>query len=72
MGETGYRESRTTKMGAGMDGMDRMGSHGMDGTDTAATQARAAWRKVVSLVGECKEVRQEVEQVMAKMQSLLS
>lgn len=44
----------------------------LDGTDTAATQARAAWQEVVSLVTECKEVGQEVEQVIAKMQSLLS
>jgi len=44
----------------------------LDETDTAATQARAAWQGVVSLIGECKTVRQEVDQVMAKMQSLLS
>ena len=44
----------------------------LDETDTDATQAREAWQKVMSLVGECKTVKQEVEQVMAKMQPLLS
>jgi len=44
----------------------------LDETDTAATQARVAWQKVVSLVEECKTVKGETEQVMAKMQSLLS
>jgi hypothetical protein len=44
----------------------------LDETDTAATQARVAWQKVVSLIKDCQEVKQEVEQVMVKMQSLLS
>jgi len=44
----------------------------LDETDTPATQARAAWQRLVSLVGECKTVKQEVDQVMAKMQTLLS
>jgi hypothetical protein len=44
----------------------------LDETDTAATQAREAWQGVVSLIGECKTVKQEGDQVMAKMQSLLS
>jgi hypothetical protein len=41
-------------------------------TDIAATQARVAWQKVMSLIEDCQEVKQEVDQVMAKMQSLLS
>lgn len=44
----------------------------LDETDTAATQARVAWQKVVSLIKDCREVEQEVEQVMVKMQALLS
>ncbi|GAB7327670.1 hypothetical protein MBLNU13_g11501t2 [Cladosporium sp. NU13] len=44
----------------------------LDETDTAATQARVAWQRAVSLVGECKTVKHEVDQVMAKMQCLLS
>ena len=43
----------------------------LDETDMAA-QARVAWQKVVSLIKDCQEARQEVEQVMVKMQSLLS
>jgi hypothetical protein len=43
----------------------------LDETDMA-TQARVAWQKVVSLIKECHEVKHEVEQVMVKMQSLLS
>ena len=43
----------------------------LDEADTAATEARVAWQKVVSLVGECKEMKQEVEQVMVKMEALL-
>ena len=44
----------------------------LDETHTAAAQAIEAWQSVVSLAGECKTVKQEVDQVMAKMQSLLS
>ena len=44
----------------------------LDETNTATTEASVAWQKVVSLVGECKQVEQEVEQVMVKMESLLS
>jgi hypothetical protein len=42
----------------------------LDETDMAA-QARVAWQKVVSLIKDCQEARQEVEQVMVKVQSLL-
>lgn len=44
----------------------------LDETNTATTEASVAWQKVVSLVGECKEMKQEVEQVMVKMEALLS
>ena len=44
----------------------------LDETHTAAAQAIEAWQRVVSMVGECKTVKQEADQVMAKMQSLLS
>jgi hypothetical protein len=44
----------------------------LDQTDTAATQARVGWQKVVSLIQDCQEVKQEVEQLMVKMQALLS
>ena len=44
----------------------------LDETDTGATQTRVAWQKIVSLTKDCQEVKQEVEQVMVKMQSLLS
>lgn len=44
----------------------------LDETDAVATQARVAWQKVVSLIKDCQEVKQEVEQVMVKMQALLS
>jgi hypothetical protein len=41
-------------------------------TDTVAMHARVAWQMVVSLIKDCQEVRQEVEQVVVKMQALLS
>ena len=44
----------------------------LDETDTAATQARVAWQKVASLIKDCQKVKQEVEQVMVKLQALLS
>lgn len=44
----------------------------LDETDAATMEARVAWQMVLSLVGECKEVKQEVEQVMVKMEALLS
>jgi hypothetical protein len=44
----------------------------LDGSHAAATQARVAWQKVVSLIKDCQEVKQEVDQVMVKMQALLS
>lgn len=37
----------------------------------ATTQAREAWQEVVSLVKECKTTKEEVEQVMVKMQALM-
>ena len=43
----------------------------LDETDMAA-QARVAWQKVLSLIKDCQQVKQEVEQVTVKMQSLLS
>ena len=43
----------------------------LDDTDMAA-QAIVAWQKVVYLIKDCQEVKQEVEQVMVKMQYLLS
>ena len=44
----------------------------LDETDTGATQTRVAWQKIVSLIKDCQEVKQEVEQVMLKRLSLLS
>lgn len=44
----------------------------LDETETGATQTRVAWQKVLSLIKDCQEVKQEVEQVMLKMLSLLS
>jgi hypothetical protein len=44
----------------------------LDETNKAATQAREAWQEVMSLVEQCKIVNEQVEQVMAKIQSLLS
>ena len=44
----------------------------LDETDKAAAQARVSWQKVVSLIKDCQEVKQEVEQVMVKIQALLS
>jgi len=44
----------------------------LDETNKAASQAREAWQEVMSLVEQCKSLNEQVEQVMAKIQSLLS
>jgi hypothetical protein len=39
---------------------------GLDRDDAAAVKAREAWKEVLVLIGECKDVRKEVDELMAK------
>jgi hypothetical protein len=34
--------------------------------DEAAVRAREAWKEVVELIGECKDIRREMDELVAK------